>query len=67
MVIIQLPKLANGNQYVVAFVDFLTKWPEVVFTTPDQSAETIVQFLVERVICCHGVPSEAGEQPSCPD
>ena len=54
---IQFPKSFNGNQYVVVFVDYLTKWPEV-FATPDQTSLTIARLLVEHVVCRHGVPVE---------
>lgn len=53
--ILQLPQSYQGNQYVVIFVDYLTKWPEA-FAVPDQTAETIARLLVEQVIVRHGVP-----------
>ena len=34
---IQFTKSHSGNRYVVVFVGYLTKWPEV-FATPDQTA-----------------------------
>ena len=55
--VLQLPRSEDGNQYAVVFMDYLTKWPEVVATT-DQSAATIARLLVEEVISRHGVPSE---------
>ena len=43
--------------YVVEFVDYLIKWPEV-FATSNQSAYTIAKLLVEKIVSQHGVPSQ---------
>ena len=53
--IMELPKTSKGNQYVVVFQDFLTKWP-MVFPIPDQKSLRIVQLLVENIIPIFGVP-----------
>ena len=53
--VLQLPLSQSGNQYVIVFQDYLTKWPEV-FATEDQKAETIARLLVEQVVARHGVP-----------
>ena len=50
-------KSKSGNQYVVVFMDFLTKWPEA-FATKDQTALTIAKLFVEYVVCRHGVPNQ---------
>ena len=55
--VLQLPKTARGHQYVVVFMDYLTKWPEV-FATRDQTALTIAKLLVEHIVSRHGVPAE---------
>lgn len=55
--VIQFPRSHLGNQYVVVFMDYLTKWPEV-YPTPDQSAATIANLLVREIVSHHGVPSE---------
>ena len=55
--VIQFPPSYNGNKYAVVFVDYLTKWPEV-FAVPDQTALTIAQLLVGKIISRHGVPGE---------
>ncbi len=55
--ILQLPLTLNGNQYALVFIDYLTKWVEVV-AIPDQKAETIAQMFVEYVVCRHGAPKE---------
>lgn len=39
------------------FVNYLTKWLEV-FVTPNQSAPTIAQLLVEHIVCGHCVPAK---------
>ena len=55
--VLQLPKSSCGNQYPVVFMDYMTKWPEV-YPTRDQTAPTIAQLLVEKIVCRHGVPGE---------
>ena len=55
--VIQFIQSNAGNQYVVVFIDYLTKWVEA-FPTKDQTALTIAQLLVEEVISRHGVPRE---------
>ena len=55
--VLQLPLTRNGNQYVVCFVDYLTKWVEA-FAMPDQQAETIAWLFVDNVVCRHGVLEE---------
>ena len=53
--VLQLPLTESGNQYVVVFLDYLTKWVEA-FAVPDQSATTIAKLLVEEIFCRHGAP-----------
>ena len=53
--IMELPLTQNGNRYVVTFIDYLTNWVES-FACSDQTSETIAKFLVDHVICRHGVP-----------
>ena len=53
--VLQLPLTESGNQYVVIFLDYLTKWVEA-FAVPDQSATTIAKLLVEEIFCRHGAP-----------
>ena len=55
--VVHFPKSYDGNQNTVVFMDYLTKWPEV-FPTSDQTALTIANLLVEKVISRHGVPVE---------
>ena len=44
-------------EYVVVFMDYLTKWLEV-FATQYQSALTIAKLFVHEVVCRHGVPAQ---------
>ena len=53
--ILKLPLTYDGNQYVLVFLDYLTKWVEA-FPIKDQKAETVARVLVEEVICRHGAP-----------
>ena len=53
--ILKLPLTYDGNQYVVVFLDYLTKWVEA-FPIPDQQAETVARLLVEEVVCRYGAP-----------
>ena len=53
--IMELPKTSKGNQYVLVFQDFLSKWP-FVFPTKDQKATTLAKLLVEEVVPLIGVP-----------
>ena len=55
--VLQLPLTLDGNQYALVFIDYLTKWVEVV-ALPDQKAETIARMFVEYVVCRHGAPHE---------
>ena len=55
--VVQLPTSNKGNKYVIVFVDYLTKWPEV-FPVKDQNSLTIAKLLIEHIIPRHGVPSQ---------
>ena len=52
-----LPITTNGNRYIVVAIDYLTKWAEA-RAIPDSSAQAIVPFLHEDIICRHGFPKE---------
>ncbi|CAG8591496.1 5231_t:CDS:1 [Paraglomus occultum] len=52
-----LPRTIKGNQYLVVSIDYLTKWPEAK-AIGDKRAETVASFVVDEIICRHGVPSE---------
>lgn len=50
-----LPRSDLGNRYILAFMDYFTKWPEC-FAIPDQTAETVAGVLVDNVFSRHGMP-----------
>ena len=52
-----LPTCQNtGNKYVIVFIDFFTKYVELV-AVPDIKARTVVWAFLTEVICRHGTPS----------
>ena len=53
--IVKLPLTYDGNQYVIVFIDYLTKWVEA-FPIKDQKAETVARVFVDEVVCRHGAP-----------
>jgi len=52
-----LSRTAEGNQWLIVAIDYSTKWPEA-RAVRDKRAETIASFVVDEIICRHGVPSE---------
>ncbi|KAK7904833.1 hypothetical protein WMY93_017440 [Mugilogobius chulae] len=48
------PRTDKGNRYVLAAMDYFTKWPEA-FAIPDQEAETVADTLVEGMFSRFGV------------
>ena len=50
-----LPKTKRGNQHVIVFQDFLTKWP-LVYPVPDQKSLRIVKLFAEELVPMFGVP-----------
>ncbi len=48
--ITSFPTSVCGNKYLLIFMDYLTKWPEVV-TLPNKKAYTVVCAFVEHIIC----------------
>ena len=53
--IMELPKITQGNKYVLVFQDFLMKWP-MVYPIPDQKSQWIAEILVQEVVPFFGVP-----------
>ena len=53
--IMELPQTNHGNKYVLAFQDYLTKWP-LAIPMPDQKTRRIAELLVTEVIPLFGVP-----------
>jgi len=52
-----LPRTLMGKRYVVVAIDWFTKWPEAQ-AIEVADAQTITQFIHERLICQHGVPRQ---------
>ena len=50
--ILKLPLTYDGNEYILVFLDYLTKWVET-FPIQDQIAETVAPVLVEEVVTAH--------------
>ena len=50
-----VPKTRNGNLYVITFVDQFYQFT-VAEATPDQTAETVVKKMGDRVITTFGTP-----------
>ena len=50
-----LPLTEDGNRYILVAMCYLTKWAEAI-PLPNQTAETIAQVFVEKVICRFGCP-----------
>ena len=53
--VMELPKTAKGNRYVIVMQDFLTKWP-LVFPPLDQKANRIARLVFDKVLPVFGVP-----------
>ncbi len=45
----------TGNRYVIVFIDYFTKYVELV-AVPDIKAETVARSFVKEVVCRHGTP-----------
>src|SRR2546421_2877010 len=50
-----LPVTKKRNRYIIVAMDYFTKWPEARATKRD-TAEEVVKFLYEDIICRHGCP-----------
>ncbi|GBC11726.1 protein NYNRIN-like [Rhizophagus irregularis DAOM 181602=DAOM 197198] len=50
-----LPATKKRNRYIIVAMDYFTKWPEARATKRD-TAEEVVKFLYEDIICRHGCP-----------
>lgn len=51
------PVTESGNRYLLVAMDYFSKWPEV-YPIPNQEAATVVDVLVENLVCRFGVPRE---------
>ena len=45
-----LPMTANGNKWILSFIDLFSKYPETI-PVPNHSAETIARCFVDQIIC----------------
>ncbi|CAB4439642.1 unnamed protein product [Rhizophagus irregularis] len=52
-----LPSTKRRNRYILVAMDYFTKWPEAKATKRD-TAEEVVKFLYEEIICRHGCPQK---------
>lgn len=50
-----LPVTWKGNRYIVVFVEYLTKWPEI-FPVQNTEAITIARLITDEIIPRHGAP-----------
>jgi len=50
-----LPRTKHSNQYLLVFVDYATRWPEV-FATTNRKATTVAEIFVREIHCRHGAP-----------
>src|SRR6185436_20634709 len=47
---------SKGNKYIIVVTDYLTKWPEA-RPVQNATAKEVANFLYEKIICQHEVPS----------
>ena len=47
------PTTLSGNQYIIAFVDLYSGWPEA-FAVPDKNAETIPDLIIDKIFSRFG-------------
>jgi hypothetical protein len=50
-----LPTSKNGNRFLLVFVEYVTKWPEV-YAIPNQESITIAKIILNEFIPRHGIP-----------
>uniref|UniRef100_H3ACW4 Gypsy retrotransposon integrase-like protein 1 n=1 Tax=Latimeria chalumnae TaxID=7897 RepID=H3ACW4_LATCH len=50
-----LPRTPRGNQYLLIFLDFFSKWVEI-FPVKAATAQTAAAKFIEEIFCQHGAP-----------
>ena len=50
-----LERTKRRNRYILVVTDYLTKWPEAK-AMKEATAENVVKFIYEGIICRHGCP-----------
>ena len=50
-----LPLTTSGNQYILVFTDYMSRFPEA-FPMPNQKTKTVAKILVEDICCRYGTP-----------
>ncbi|SPO25960.1 uncharacterized protein UTRI_03325 [Ustilago trichophora] len=53
----QLPKTANGNQWILTAIDYATGWP-IAKALPDAKAWRVADFIYEEIVLNFGAPKE---------
>jgi hypothetical protein len=55
MDIMELPATSRGNQYLLVFTDYLTKWVEAV-AIKNRTSVIVADAFFSHIVCRHGVP-----------
>ena len=50
-----LPRMENGNEYIMVVTNYFTKWAEA-YAVPDNTAQTVADKLLNEFVCRFGVP-----------
>lgn len=48
--VLKMPLTERGARYVIAFVDYMTKWVEA-YAVCDQMNETIAALFIDNIVC----------------
>lgn len=52
-----LPTTTRGNRFIIVCIDYFSKWV-VTRATSDTTAERTAEFLVQDLVCQHGIPGQ---------
>ena len=50
-----LPRMENGNEYIMVMIDYFTKWAEA-YALPYHTAQTVADKLLNEFVCRFAVP-----------